>query len=559
MGRTFMNNANAAILFEADGYLLDGEKLMGRQSAGNGFLRAAIAGRNQQTLHAYTPYEKSARIFNKVVKTQDNQAQTAWIPSDRLDLLTQVGALYLAGPGLGSYAKLRQRVGANAYSLIGVTHTIASHNAMDAITQLLSAPVMPWDALICTSSAALESIKTMLHAEIEYLRWRFGAKIPLVLPQLPIIPLGVHCKDFEFSPVQRQTMRAELNIADDEIVVLFFGRLSFHAKAHPHAMYLGLQTVAEKTGKKITLLQCGCFPNDAVEKCFVEGAKQFCPDVRAVFVHGRSENANLSWATADIFVSLSDNIQETFGITPLEAMAAGLPVVVSDWDGYKDTVRDGIDGFRIPTWMPPANLGENFAKAHEANADSYDIYCGLNCQTVSMDISILVERLSDLVLQPDLRQKMGQAGFERARNMFDWSIVYKQYQKLYQELAQIRQNAQKLELWKTAIETLPRVNAGRLDPYKTFANYPTQLIQPQTRVFLNENTTLQNYQLLIQHGFFNYASKILPRVEIVEKMINTLKNQSQTAEELSQLISFPLGDLILNLSVLAKMGFLKLK
>ena len=28
-------------------------------------------------------------------------------------------------------------------------------------------------------------------------------------------------------------------------------------------------------------------------------------------------------------------------------MAAGLPVVVSDWDGYRDTVRDGVDGFRI--------------------------------------------------------------------------------------------------------------------------------------------------------------------------------------------------------------------
>jgi glycosyltransferase involved in cell wall biosynthesis len=33
-------------------------------------------------------------------------------------------------------------------------------------------------------------------------------------------------------------------------------------------------------------------------------------------------------------------------------MAAGIPVVVSDWDGYKDTVRDGVDGFRIPTFKP---------------------------------------------------------------------------------------------------------------------------------------------------------------------------------------------------------------
>ena len=29
-------------------------------------------------------------------------------------------------------------------------------------------------------------------------------------------------------------------------------------------------------------------------------------------------------------------------------MAAGLPVVVSDWDGYRYTVTDGVEGFRIP-------------------------------------------------------------------------------------------------------------------------------------------------------------------------------------------------------------------
>ena len=56
-----------------------------------------------------------------------------------------------------------------------------------------------------------------------------------------------------------------------------------------------------------------------------------------------------SLASSDIFISLSDNFQETFGITPLEGMASGLPVVVSDWDGYRDTVRDQIDGFTIPT------------------------------------------------------------------------------------------------------------------------------------------------------------------------------------------------------------------
>ena len=60
------------------------------------------------------------------------------------------------------------------------------------------------------------------------------------------------------------------------------------------------------------------------------------------------------WSAADVFTSLSDNIQESFGLTPIEAMASGLPVLVSDWDGYRDTVTHGAEGLVVPTVMPPA-------------------------------------------------------------------------------------------------------------------------------------------------------------------------------------------------------------
>ena len=61
--------------------------------------------------------------------------------------------------------------------------------------------------------------------------------------------------------------------------------------------------------------------------------------------------------------SLSDNMQETFGLTPIEAMAAGLPSVVSDWDGYRDTVQHREHGFRIPTLAPPPALAPAQAPA----------------------------------------------------------------------------------------------------------------------------------------------------------------------------------------------------
>lgn len=549
---------NAAILFEPDAYLLSEPKLMGRQAAGNSFLRAAIAGRNNQTLFAYTPNQKSAEVFARLVQQLEPNAQGQWVPADRLDLLAQIGTLYMPGPGLDAAAKLRLRAGGAAYSLVGVTHTTASHRAMDAITGLLSAPVMPWDALICTSTAVLETVKILLNAEIEALRWRFGSQIQITLPQLPVIPLGIHCDDFDFNADNRAAARKNLNISDDEIVLVFVGRLSFHAKAHPHAMYLAAQEVAKNTGKKITLLQCGWFGNEAIQASFVDGAAQFCPDVRAIFVDGRNpEFSRQSWAGADIFISLSDNVQETFGITPIEAKAAGLPVVVSDWNGYKDTVRDGVDGFRIPTFMPPPNLGENFAKMHEAGTVTYDIYCGLSCQTVSVSMVALVEKLTLLVENAELRQKMGAAGKAHAQSQFDWRVVYPQYQNLYAQLQTLRLAAQQNPDWQTKLQTAPKVAANRLDPFHSFGHYPTELLQPQTRVTLHHADALNEYIKLIRNPLFNYAVQVLPAASIVEKIVSVLK-ADLSLSEIAQQSGLELGATVLAVAVLIKMDLLRL-
>jgi alpha-maltose-1-phosphate synthase len=78
-------------------------------------------------------------------------------------------------------------------------------------------------------------------------------------------------------------------------------------------------------------VECGWYANDLIAKAYAEAAALACPSVRVVTLDGRkAEDRQTAWAGADVFCSLSDNIQETFGIVPIEAMAAGLPVVVSD-------------------------------------------------------------------------------------------------------------------------------------------------------------------------------------------------------------------------------------
>ena len=493
------------------------------------------------------------------MRSFDGATETRWLPADRLDLLGQIGTLYLPGPGLAEAARLRLRAGPAAYSLCGVTHTTASHSSMNDVTALLTAPVMPWDALICTSSAVARTVKLLLDAEIAALRWRFGPSLTVTQPLLPIIPLGVHCDDFAFAPHEREAARAALGIAADEVVALFVGRLSYHAKAHPHAMYAGLQAAAQRTGRKLVLIQCGWFATEQIKEAFGDGAARACPDVRALFTNGKDpDRRRQSWAAADLFVSLSDNIQETFGLAPIEAMAAGLPVVVTDWDGYKDTVRDGVDGFRIPTWMLPPD-GEAFARGYESAIDTYDVYCGLTCQTVSVDQRVLIERLSDLVSNPGLRQRMGEAGRRRARDVFDWAVVYRQYQALWAEMERLRQAAQRDPQQQAMLAAAPRAAASRMDPFRSFAHYPTALIQDRTRVSLRTAADAATYAELSSHPLFNYAGKVLPAQAVVKALLAPLAQGELAMRELAGRAGLGLGATALAVSVLAKMGLVQLR
>lgn len=56
----------------------------------------------------------------------------------------------------------------------------------------------------------------------------------------------------------------------------------------------------------------------------------------------------------DIFVSLSRLDSESFGVSLVEALASGIPAVVTDVDGYKETSLDKITGFVVPRNSPEA-------------------------------------------------------------------------------------------------------------------------------------------------------------------------------------------------------------
>src|SRR5262249_27889204 len=156
----------------------------------------------------------------------------------------------------------------------------------------------------------------------DYLRHRFGAQ-RMPMPRMPVIPLGIDTAPYRITEKARAKERKRLGIGPDDIAVLFMGRLSAHAKAHPIPMYLALQKAAQKTGKRLFLIPAAWSGHEPIQAAFADAAKLYCPDVHVLHVDGRPAEARTGiWAAADLFTSLVDNVQETFGLTPVEAMAA---------------------------------------------------------------------------------------------------------------------------------------------------------------------------------------------------------------------------------------------
>src|SRR5438552_410557 len=422
-----MPRPNAAIYYALDAYDTSRPHLMGRHSAGEGFLRGFVRHGGVDRLYCYARHAGDAQDFAKRVQTYGATVPITWIPFADPQRLAEPGCLFYPTVGVDELAWRRRRHDQRAYSVVGITHTIVSGAVMEVIANWLIAPVQPWDAVICTSKAVRDAVDTVVEAQTAYLGARLGPVRPS-LPQLPVIPLGVDCDAYRPVPAVRADWRQRLGIGDADVAVLFLGRLSFHGKAHPVPMYRGLQQALSRkplpAGAKLHLIQAGWFANDAIERAFRDGATAHCPDVVCHFLDGREADVrNGIWQAADIYTSLSDNLQETFGLSPIEGMAAGLPAVVSDWNGYRDTVRDGVDGFRVPTLMPPAPHGMDLADRYDLEIDDYDHYIGYSSPLIAVDTGAAATAYAALIGDSELRRRMGQAARSKARTRFDWRVV----------------------------------------------------------------------------------------------------------------------------------------
>ena len=555
-----MSLPNEAIWYHPDGYDTGVKKLMGRQAAGESFLKAYANDPELEEFCCVTPSQKMARVFAKHMRRLNGRPnKVRWFDAKNPQGLERVGTLYYPSPVITDLAWQRRRHNQRAYSLCGVFHTTASHSVMSEISEFLLAPLQPWDAVVCTSRSVKSMVNNLLEHWGEYIAARTGGKAIAPL-QLPVIPLGVNSADF--NPPDRGAKRAawreRLSIGERDICVLNMGRLSFHAKAHPIPMLLALEQAARRTRKRIHLIQAGWFSDDSIEAIFHEEMANFGPSLIPHFLDGRETEVRTEiWFAADIFTALSDNIQETYGLVPLEAMSAGLPVVVSDWDGYRDTVRDGVDGIRVPTWQPRAGAGIDLAEYHADDRINYDHYVGTTSQCTVVEVQACADAYVQLIDSPELRRQMGEAGRRRAMDNFDWRHIIAEYRNLWAELAERRLGGtEELAPCPAGVAADPR----REDPFVLFSSYPTRVLDEQTRVTLAGGVGPGMLPLFQESGLFRLRSELRGGDTLASGLLQQLAAGPQSAREL--MASNPTHSMAVMLRALgwlAKCGLVTLK
>lgn len=363
---------------------------------------------------------------------------------------------------LPALAWLRARFSERNFPLTGTIHSLNHPSMAGMLRRLVAAPMCGCDAVLCTSADGRESFRR----QIALAGGGFGGG-------LEIAPLGVDDRYFEVR--SKGDARRRLGIGPSARVALWIGRLSAASKADLHPLLYQWASIAKAGDQgRFLVLAGGSTEGDlgslrrTVEELGLSRSVSIRPDI------DDAEKLDLL-AAADVFVSPVDNQQETFGIAVVEAMAAGLPVVASRWDGYKDLVVDGETGTLVPVrWASPAP--EVVALRSLLEPDLVQL---ATSQGVAVDPSALRSAIERYLDDPELSERTGAAGRRRAAREFSWRSVVGRLSGIWQDL---RRQADRTEVPGRSSGGDPDI----LDPVEVFGHYAEPAPDPDPYVRVSE-------------------------------------------------------------------------
>jgi glycosyltransferase involved in cell wall biosynthesis len=357
-------------------------------------------------------------------------------------------------PGL---AYIRNNHAKNQFPITGITLSLNGHESPYHFLKLARAPFGPQDRLICISEAGKRVSEKFLKATEEHFGCTFkGELVPL--------PLGIDESHF----IPRIKADARLQLGWDPAVryLLSIGRLTPALKMDFGPVFTSLRRLKKETSIPFKAVFAG--GNSGATAVLQSMVDEFdlndCVEFKADF---SDDEKHLLYSAADIYLSLVDNFQETFGLSVVEAMAHGLPCVVSDFDGYKELLADGTEGFKIKT----IGMTDNSFLRDISEVMNFPTVQLLLSQNVVVDLDMLRERLTLLIEDASLCNTMGYNARRHAQASFGWSKIIKDYELLWSELQAVS---------KRQSPVGPLENPFEIEYLNNFSSYFSEQIDTET-------------------------------------------------------------------------------
>lgn len=250
---------------------------------------------------------------------------------------------------------------------VGASHRAPVIRTRHNTYSVKSGPVNRWLNAYATSHQI---------AVCEMVRSSLAAHAAFKSDGLTAIHNGVDPARFAPDPACRERIRREFGYGENDIVVGIAARL-VEAKGHTYLFQAAARLQEELPELRILVLGQG-----ALEALLKEQVRQLDLENRVRFAGYRDDMEHCVQAF-DIGVLPSIDC-DTSSFSLKEQMAAGLPVVTSDYGGLPEIVEDGIEGLVVPNGT----------------------------------VEPLIEAIRALAVSSELRQKMGAAGRCRVLNEF---------------------------------------------------------------------------------------------------------------------------------------------
>lgn len=335
---------------------------------------------------------------------------------------------------LNSAVKFRALYSQQLYPITATCHILSYQGLLAGwFLQLLLRGIQPCDSIVCPSRAARIAVHKLFQHVSHSLKEAHGIHLEFK-GDISMIPYSVNTD--VFCPQNKAAVRSELQLPQDAFLIAWIGRISPVDKADLLPLLRVFQwLLRDNPAGDLLLLIAG-----SGEKRFIDLIRTYAADIG---IAGRIlikeplpvDQRHLFHAAADVFVSPIDNIQEVGGITPIEALASGVPQVVADWNSYRETVQHGETGFVIPTYW--AHMDRDMPDL-EGVYDDYNLLDHFAlAQSVAVDLGAMKRAIEQLWRNPDLRARFAQASRNRALARHSEAVVIRQFEELWSNLSQV--------------------------------------------------------------------------------------------------------------------------